>query len=168
MKIQAYSPRDREGILKLYEQFNEDRVMAGTGDAGFRYLKGDLPCWAQTLDDVECRTLVAREKDIVLGFITVRIPQYNPFKKIKRLGELDLIVVERTLRRRGIGTLLLNSAMRYFSSKHVTHVLLNVTVKNFAAMRFWVKMGFQKVSKSDFRHSDGGKEAIIYMMKKTR
>jgi len=166
MIVEPYSPEDREGVLRLYLQFNEDRIAFGAGDARYKYIEGETP-WANTLNDRNCKNFVAKEKGIVLGFITTRILEYNPFEKIKGLGEIDLIVVERSLRRRGIGTILFKRAAKHIESQNASHILLNVSTKNLPAIKFWTKMGFQAISKSCFEHHGGEREEIVYMMGKS-
>jgi ribosomal protein S18 acetylase RimI-like enzyme len=165
MKIQPIKSEDHDGIMRLYKQFNEDRISSGVGDASYKYLRDEMP-WEQTLNDKECVTLAAKEKSMILGFITVRMPQFNPFDKIGKLGEVDLIVVERKLRKRGVGKAMYKVAERHMKALGVTHVLLNVKVGNLSAMNFWPRMGFKKVSDTSFQRMDGGVEKTFYMVKK--
>jgi len=165
MKIEAFSKADEEGVLRLYKEFNEDRIASGVGDAQYKYIEGEMP-WSRTLTDEDCFTLVLKEKNIVLGFITVRIPQFNPFHKVGKLAEVDLIVVERKLRRKGIGSFLFNTAQANLKTLSVTHILLNVKVGNLPALNFWHRMGFKKVSDTEYNRSDGMKEKTVYMVKK--
>ena len=85
MRILTAKPSDNKGILRLYLQFNEDRVKSGVGDAQYKYLEGEMP-WTKTLTDDECTTLIGKERNIILGFITLRIPQFNPFNKVGKLA----------------------------------------------------------------------------------
>jgi len=165
MHIGAASPGDREGILRLYGEFNEERIASGVGDAQYKTIDGGLP-WESTLDDEDCMTYVGKEKSFVAGFITLRLPEFNPFHKVGRLAEVDLMTVERKLRRRGIGSALYRAAEIQMKTVSVTHILLNVKVGNVPAMLFWSKMGFKKVSKTQFKRADGIEERTIYMVKK--
>jgi ribosomal protein S18 acetylase RimI-like enzyme len=165
VNISKAKDEDKGSIMRLYLEFNDDRVESGVGDAQYKYIEGEMP-WAKTLTDTECVTLVAKERGMVLGFITLRIPEYNPFHKVGRLAEVDLLVVEKKLRRRGVGSYLYTSAQKQLKSYGVTHVLLNVKVGNVPAMIFWTKMGFKKVSGTDYKRTDGIEEKTIYMMKK--
>ncbi len=164
MKVRVAEAADHAGILRLYMQFNEDRVSAGVGDAQYKTLEGEIP-WKNTLADRECVTFVAIEREILLGFITVRLLRFNPFSDGGKLAEVDLIVVERKLRRRGVGTQLFDAASRYMQELGVTNFLLNVKIGNPATF-FWEKMGFEKVSDTDYKRSDGVLEQTIYMVKK--
>jgi ribosomal protein S18 acetylase RimI-like enzyme len=165
MKIQTAKSEDKDGILRLYGQFNEDRIASGVGDAQYKYIEGEMP-WSQTLTDKECFTLIAKEQNLILGFITLRIPEFNPFNKVGKLGEVDLIVVEKKLRRRHLGMALFEAALRELKTLGVTHVLLNVKIGNIPAMLFWSTQGFKKVAKTDYKRSDGKEEMTMYMVKK--
>jgi ribosomal protein S18 acetylase RimI-like enzyme len=167
MKVQAARPEDEAGVMRLYMQFNEDRIKSGVGDAQYKFIAGETP-WAQTLTDKECLTYVMRQKDLLLGFITLRLPEFNPFHKVGKLAEVDLIVVDQKLRRRRLGTLLYTTAEQQLRIIGVTHVLINVKVGNVPAMLFWTKMGFKKVANTDYKRSDGADEKTIYMMKKIK
>jgi ribosomal protein S18 acetylase RimI-like enzyme len=165
MQVHISKGEDRDGIVRLYREFNDDRIASGVGDAQYRYIEGEIP-WENTLGDEECFTFVARERNLILGFITLRIPEFNPFHKVGKLAEVDLTVVEKKLRRRGIGNLLFTTAQNELRALGVTHILLNVKVGNVPAMVFWSKMGFKKVSRTDYKRADGADESTIYMMKK--
>jgi ribosomal protein S18 acetylase RimI-like enzyme len=165
MKIMPATQADNKGILRLYLQFNEDRIKSGVGDAQYKFIEGEMP-WAKTLSDEECTTLVAKENNLVLAFITLRIPQFNPFNKVGKLAEVDLAVVEQKIRKRGLGAAIFNAAQNHLKVLGVTHILLNVKVGNVPAMLFWTKMGFKKVSNTDYQRADGSEEKTIYMLKK--
>jgi len=166
MQIQMAKPEDSDSILQLYLQFNEDRVKSGVGDAHYKTLDGELP-WKRTLSDGDCLSLIAKEKGgRIFGFITLRVPQFNPFNKVGKLAEVDLIVVDQRLRRKHIGTVLYEAAVSRMKDIGVTHILLNVKIGNVPAMVFWTKLGFKKVSKTDYKRADGVEEQTMYMLKK--
>ncbi len=166
MKVRAAEKRDAAAIRRLYREFNRDRIALGTGEAGFKYLDSESR-WMELLADKDCTTLVAEEKGVVVGFITVRADVFNPFSKVGRMGEIDLMVVEEKLRRRGIGTVLLREALNYLGGRGFTHVILNVRAKNPARL-FWGKMGFKGVSESEYSSPGGGEEKIIYMIRSVK
>jgi len=163
MKIRGASDSDYNAVMRLYMQFNEDRVKTGTGEAGYRYLEAGAP-WSELLADEDCMTFVAEEKGVVVGFVTLRADAFNPFKKVGRMGEIDLIVVDERVRRKGVGRRLVEHSLKHLHGRGFTHVLLNVRVDN-PATSFWSKMGFRKVSKTGFDRSDGAKETIVYMVR---
>ncbi|MFH0862026.1 MAG: GNAT family N-acetyltransferase [Candidatus Altiarchaeota archaeon] len=126
-------------------------------------MEGQLP-WKSTLTDPDCMTLVAREKGVVLGFITVWLSGANPFGKGK-LAEVDLLVVDKRLRHRGIGRFVFESAVDRLSGFNQSHILLNVKTGNVPAMLFWAKLGFKKVSGTEYVRADGVAEGTFYMLR---
>ena len=165
MEVAQAGEKDKVGILRLYKQFNQDRIKSGIGDSDFKFLKSEMP-WAATLDDDECTTFIIREKSIILGFITIRLSSFNPFPKVDKLSEVDLIVVDRKLRRKSLGSILLKKAISHLKTYAVSHLLLNVRVGNNAAMEFWMSHGFKKLSSTQFEREDGQSEQTVYMIKK--
>ena len=165
MDVSLAQPSDHKGILRLYSQFNQDRIDAGVGDSDYKYLEGEIP-WAKTLNEKDCVTLVLKEKEMVLAFITLRMSGFNPFKNVKKLAEIDLIVVEQKLRRHGFGKLIYKKGETYLRTYAVSHIMLNVRVGNTAAMHFWAKMHYKKLSSTQYERSDGAEEQTVYMIKK--
>jgi ribosomal protein S18 acetylase RimI-like enzyme len=165
MRVQKASPEDHPGILRLYLQFNEDRVRSGVGDAQYSAIAGELP-WKNTLTDPQCMTYVIKEEGAVVGFITMRLLQFNPFGKMGRVAEIDLLVVDKRLRRKGIGSALFKGACSSLYAFGVSNLLLNVKVGNSPAMLFWSHLGFRNISKTEYTRTDGMQEKTVYMMKK--
>lgn len=165
MRVRLARSEDYGGIFRLYDQFDDDRVESGVGAAGFKYLEGESP-WASTLRDPDCETYVAKEGDVLLAFISVRHSQVNPFKHVKRLAEVDLIVVDRRLRRRGVGNWLFNYVASSLKRRGFSHLILNVSTRNAPALLFWSRLGFKPLSKTEYMHADGMREATSYMIKK--
>ncbi len=165
MQFATAQKEDFPQILGLYEQFNEDRIEAGVGDAGYKTLKGEMP-WAATLTDPDCITFVLREKSIILGFITLRDSKLTSLKNVRKLMEVDLMVIDKRVRKKGLGELLYGKAKDYMRSQRISHVLLNVLETNTAAMNFWQKMGCKKISKTEYERSDGHSENTFFMLDK--
>jgi ribosomal protein S18 acetylase RimI-like enzyme len=165
MEFEEASANDYKSILALYQQFNEDRIEAGVGDSNYQILGGETP-WAATLKDKDCKTFVIKEKNTVLGFITLRKTQIAKLKSVHNLLEVDLIVVNKKIRRRGLGTLIFKKAKSEAKDMGATHIILNVLESNNPAMHFWSKMGFKKISKTEYERLDGTCENTLYMIRK--
>ncbi len=156
---------DTPGIMRLYQQFNEERIKSGVGDSNYKYLDSEMP-WAKTLHEEDCITLIMKQKNYILAFITLRLSTFNPFKNVEKLAEVDLIVVDIKLRNKGLGTQLFKRARLYLKTYAVTHLLINVSKTNQYAMRFWKKLKFKTLSQTSFERSDGVQEETVYMVKK--
>jgi dTDP-4-amino-4,6-dideoxy-D-galactose acyltransferase len=69
------------------------------------------------------------------GFITCKkLPLYS--------GEIVLIGVKKDLRGKGIGTILIENAIRWFKTQGTNVVSVRTQLKNLRAMNFYVKLGF--------------------------
>jgi|GEM_PF-6032711 len=165
MDICVAKDKHKKGIMRLYRQFNDDRIESGVGDSDYQVLDGEMP-WAKTLHDEDCMTLILTEKDFVLGFVTLRLSSFNPFKNVDKLAEVDLMVIEKKLRKRGFGTQLFKRASLHLRTYAVTHILINVAVSNKPALNFWKKQRFKTLSSTHFERADGEEEETVYMVRK--
>jgi len=111
------------------------------------------------------RIFIAEMDDKIVGFVCSSIMIYNPFKKVKNLSRIDLIVVEKNLRRRGIGTMLLDKSLNYLDKKESSHVLVDVKKGN-PSMDFFGKRYFTRLSSSSFIHADGSKEILYHLIRR--
>lgn len=86
--------------------------------------------------------LVALDKGQVVGYSLSEIQE--PPKGIKRekYGYISHMAVTASYRRRGTGEKILDKIMKWFYSKNVDRVELDITTKNQVASSFWKKHGF--------------------------
>jgi len=80
--------------------------------------------------------LVAVSDDVTLGYVHMRIAAVRTHAWIYDL------VVGRSLRRRRIGSALLEQALRWAALHAITHVTLEMQSKNYPAIRFAQSKGF--------------------------
>jgi ribosomal protein S18 acetylase RimI-like enzyme len=92
--------------------------------------------------------------------------KFNPLPETRLVAEIDLLLVDSGVRRRGLGTWILANAQKVLRKKAVSHILINVVKTNESAIRFWKKNGFQPLSESEYTQSNGVEESTVYMMKK--
>ncbi len=82
--------------------------------------------------------LVARNmNDIIVGFLDARADLWQNLLWISNLG------ITKNFRRRGVGKLLLKSATRWAQSQNLCRVMVEVQTKNYPAISFIQKYGFQ-------------------------
>ncbi len=123
----------------------------------FAYVEGKLK-------DRNRLTLVAERDDGIAGFIVVKIMDYQstgqyksilqkircyvkktislPIKPV-RWGFIEGCYVIPSLRRQGIGSQLVSSAMKWFQSKQISRIELSLAVNNKEGETFWEKSGFE-------------------------
>jgi len=87
--------------------------------------------------------LVALKNRNIVGYLLGSICARQPFQKLHEIGHIYDIVVTEAERRHGIGTMLLQKVFVFFREKDHDTVMLSVSDKNSAALRFYEKHGFE-------------------------
>jgi ribosomal protein S18 acetylase RimI-like enzyme len=86
--------------------------------------------------------LVALDKEQVVGYSLSEIKGPSPGLKSKKFGYIHDMAVTASYRRAGIGEKMLGEAIKWFSSKNIDRVELEITAKNQVAASFWKKHRF--------------------------
>lgn len=82
------------------------------------------------------------EEDGIIGFIMFYIHHRIDYYKIKQVGYIDLVVVDRKHRRKGVSKMLVEKAEEVFKEKGITHLALTTHVDN-PAHGIWKRHGFK-------------------------
>jgi len=82
-------------------------------------------------------------------------------------GEAHLanIAVHPSFRRKGIGSFLLKTVLRFLKRRQVDRLLLEVRVSNKAARKFYEKFGFRKDGLRRSYYQDTGEDAVLMSKK---
>lgn len=99
--------------------------------------------------------LVYVDNDKIIGFIN--------FDTIYERAELEYIYVEKEYRRKNIATKLLENMWKILNEKNIHSITLEVNCNNIAAIKFYEKNGFEKVS---IREKYYGNDDAFLMIKK--
>jgi ribosomal protein S18 acetylase RimI-like enzyme len=91
--------------------------------------------------------LVALDEGRVVGFSSSEVRQRAKVWKFERFGAIDTVAVTALYRRRGIGEEMLLEILKWFQSRRIDRVELEVVAKNRLGYSFWKKHGF-----TDYRH----------------
>jgi diamine N-acetyltransferase len=102
------------------------------------------PMFERWLKDADCRILVARRGETVVGYalLFVRDVAANALCHERRFVEIDQICVTSTGRRSGVGNELMAAAKRFASDQGITTLELSVWHFNETAQRFFERHGF--------------------------
>ncbi|MFC1921304.1 GNAT family N-acetyltransferase [Chloroflexota bacterium] len=88
-------------------------------------------------------TLVALDKDSVVGFSMSRINNYAPIWEREIYGTIDTIAIKSEYRRKGIGEQMLEKIFDWFKSNNIDRIEISVAAENEVGYSFWKKHGFR-------------------------
>ena len=91
--------------------------------------------------------LVALDEGQVVGYSLSEIKGPMKGYKLEKFGAVGHVAVTAHYRRRGIGEEILREILKWFQSRNIDRVELEVLAKNPVAYSFWKKHGF-----TDYRH----------------
>lgn len=79
-------------------------------------------------------------------------------------AHLISIAIHREFRRKGFATALLERLVDHLTEKSVAKIHLEVSVKNSEAIRFYIKVGFEKLSIRPSYYSDGSDALMMRLV----
>lgn len=101
--------------------------------------------FARFVSNDDRKTFVAVEGGIIIGYITVLIQKQASYWKIKKVGHISGLMVDKRDRRKGAGRLLLQAAVEFFKSKGLKQYTLFTSVNNTGGIEFYEKCGLEKL-----------------------
>jgi ribosomal protein S18 acetylase RimI-like enzyme len=107
-------------------------------------------------DQAGCFLVARNSQDELLGFLDAW-PQ--PWQEMLWIFNL---VVDKSCRREGIGTLLLQAARRWAAQQHLRKMMLEIQTKNHPAISFAQKLGFQFCGYNERYYTNGDIALFFY------
>lgn len=95
--------------------------------------------------------LVALDKEQAVGYSLAEITRLSKGLKRDNYGYVHHVAVTADYRRRGIAEKMLDEILKWFRSKNVKRVELDITTRNQAAYSFWEKHGFTDYMRKLYR-----------------
>ncbi len=89
---------------------------------------------------------VAEYKGKLIGSLMGEVKNFSPIMKIKKMGQLSSIFVEKKYQRKGIGAEFIKILIKEFKKRKLNYIRLEVNAHNSSAISFYRKVGFK-----DFR-----------------
>lgn len=77
----------------------------------------------------------------IVGYITAYIMNQPEFWKIKQVGHISGIMVQKSMRRKGIAKKLMLPAIYFFKERHVNYYTLFTSDNNVGAIKFYERFG---------------------------
>ena len=104
--------------------------------------------------------VVAEENGSTQAFIVSRV--------VGDEWEIENIVVEKSMRRRGIASALLQDVIERARAESACQILLEVRQSNVSARQFYAKVGFVECGRRQGYYHDPEEEAVCYGMELSR
>jgi ribosomal protein S18 acetylase RimI-like enzyme len=137
LQVRRCDPKDLNEVYLLVEKYTSFDAVPTRADIEGLYERNP-----------EFFFVVESESNRIIGFITGYEKKEVPEQvlqtwKASRVGYVDLMAVDLPYRRRGAGTLLLNTLLKQFQESSIDIVLLDVPAEQGPAVSMYKKLGFQ-------------------------
>ncbi|KRU26620.1 GNAT family acetyltransferase [Clostridium sporogenes] len=146
MEIRVATKDNIEDICRLYEELFSD--MRSLQPTYFQSAKQDKEFLEGIIASEKSNILMAVDNnEIIVGFALIQeqeTPPFNCLVKHKYTYLMDLIV-KRSYRGSGIGTILINEVKKWSKNCNLEYVELNVLPENINAIKLYEKQEFKNV-----------------------
>ena len=148
MNVMIIKPTERhiEQMVKLADsarQYHID-ILNGYFKAEATSVERDVIIQYVSQDEKYINLIAVDDKDIVLGFLLGDV-LYKPWLENAKIGKVSNFVVDESVRRCGIGTLLMDAFISECQKRELQEVTLGVYNKNTNAYNFYTKYGFEPI-----------------------
>lgn len=122
--------------------FTSDSVNDDTLDLNWPYGPAGVRYYKKSFEDPEKIVLIAEnEKDKAVGYLIGCARNKFNYRTVKT-GELENMYVTPSVRRKGIGTLLVNGLTRWLRQNGIDRMYISAFIGNTNAIAFYTKVGF--------------------------
>ena len=144
MEIRVARKNNIEDICKLYEELFSD--MGNLQPTYFQSAKQDKEFLEGIIASEKSDILMAIDNDeVILGFALIQEQETPPFNclVIHQYTYLMDLIVKRSYRGSGIGTILINEVKKWSKNRNLEYVELNVLPENINAIKLYEKQEFK-------------------------
>ncbi len=132
IRIRAYEKKDREDLIKMYENYNPEDRSLGLPPVGRKAIES----WITYLEE-KGFSIVAEHEGKIVGHLAIVEDENNP-------GVVDLaIYLARKYQNQGIGTQMVRAIIDFAKKKGYKKITLVTDRLNWRAIRVYRKCGFQ-------------------------
>jgi ribosomal protein S18 acetylase RimI-like enzyme len=138
---------DWDAVRELWREL--DQLHAGLAPDYFRPSARAALEWRQLLAASDGAVLVDADSATVTGAVSVRIYDTppDPAMVARRRGHVEMLVVGRAHRRRGIGRALMEGAAAWAREQGAAELVLTVWAGNGDAEAFYERLGYRELSR---------------------
>lgn len=152
IRIRTAESKDAEQInnlhikLRKFESKFDEIQIASKKTSSF-----SLNWFKKNINNKKIRIIVAEENNKIIGYIMGWIEYkktFGPYLFNKKVCFITDLFILKEYRKKGIGKLLVKGIMRWFKSKRISSIELNVYTKSKSAIEFWKRMGLKEFFKT--------------------
>jgi len=144
MIIRDAVPDDLADMTSLWKEFMDFHKNL---DSFFSRKESGHIQWASFMEknmtDDQWKIIAAEDDLEIIGFCTAAVIKNPPVMELSEFGYIQDMAVKENARSKGIGKLMLTEAEKWFKSKQINRIELNVLVKNQLAESFWEKQQYK-------------------------
>jgi ribosomal protein S18 acetylase RimI-like enzyme len=123
--------------------------------------EGDIvDYFSRFLDGDDSAAFIAVADGKIVGYITAYIQAQPGYWKIKQVGAISGLIVQKDYRRRGIGRQLLTETTTFFEEKGVKYTTVYTAARNQAALEFYARNGMAPLYVTMLYEFGGSPEGI--------
>lgn len=146
MKIKIANKTHIPGIMEVWKEYVDyysqlDPFFVLREDGNNRFIAF---LESQILSSKSLLLVALNDDDIVAGYSLAHIKMYPPIFQQALYGYISELAVKLDFMRNNIGDLLLAGMIKWFKSKHIERVELQVFTHNKLGNNFWKKHGFKE------------------------
>ncbi|OWR27269.1 GNAT family N-acetyltransferase [Saccharibacillus sp. O23] len=104
------------------------------------FFKGNLPPNGK-LENYKIQTIRNQEDQQIIGILSV----YHGFPSTDAVY-LEFLYIDKTIQKQGFGQEVVNRFAEVTAALGYTEIRINVALKNWPALKFWIKSGFNQAS----------------------
>ena len=112
-------------------------------DTKYKPKKGEKDYYEKFVSGRNKWCYVAEDRKKLVGFVTFNLEKRDLWWKVKKVGYIDLIVIDKKYCGKGISKLSLNKVYQIFKEKKLDYIKLSVQKDNPKAHKIWTKQGFK-------------------------
>lgn len=156
IKLERQSPGAAHWSRQQYENlFLAVNQLEGNHQAENHQARSEAFAWIVENDSVEQERLLGETAE-PLAFLVAQ--------RVDADWELENMAVAYSVRRRGIGTLLLRELIAQAVTEGVSKIFLEVRASNQSARALYQKTGFEEIGLRKSYYSDPNEDAILYRL----
>ena len=144
MKFEVAKREDIPGILELYNQYFENNI----SPYDISHMEEENKAW-DNIENNNIKYFLAKDDQKIIGSCFICIIPCLIFKG-KSIGFIEHVIVDENYRRKGVGTTLMEMAIKYSKENNCYKIILQSGKKRTEGHKLYEKMGFDGESKKAY------------------